>query len=378
MSENISKLKSFFKYIQVRVFHLRKIFFSKSINFEDFWKNFNKKNLPNDLCLMIDNFLSSESKKFISGWWKYNNIIDINSLSKKGIENYGEIFFHYYTWYNWSDEEIEGLLQELENKIIDLKVNIYKKHNELTFNESFKLNILLLSLYISLKNKDEFIHLDKLKDESFCTNSHPFIEIDNKKITHDKINSLLELSEIKNLNLINNKNNILEIGAGSGRLADTILSIYDNNKYVICDIPLALYVSYFRLKKRFKEKKIFFVLEADNKNELQKVLEDYDVVFIFPHQLKYINKNFFDLTLSISSFHEMESDVIRFYMENIDRVSKSLYFTVWKETLLPFSLKGTKLLADNKSYFIKESWKEISSKRNFFPNNIIQKAFLID
>ena len=38
----------------------------------------------------------------------------------------------------------------------------------------------------------------------------------------------------------------------------------------------------------------------------------------------------------------------------------------------------TKLYASNKSYFIKEEWKEISNKINFFPNNIIQKAFLID
>jgi len=33
---------------------------------------------------------------------------------------------------------------------------------------------------------------------------------------------------------------------------------------------------------------------------------------------------------------------------------------------------------DEIRYFIKEEWKEISKKSNFFPNNIIQKAFLID
>ena len=53
------------------------------------------------------------------------------------------------------------------------------------------------------------------------------------------------------LNLIKDYSNFLEIGPGSGRLADTILSIFNNTKYVICDVPLALYVSYFRLKKRF-------------------------------------------------------------------------------------------------------------------------------
>jgi putative sugar O-methyltransferase len=378
VTKKISKLHSLFNYLIIRFFYLKRIFFSKSINFNKFWKDFDKKKLPEEMIVIIDKFLSSNSKNFISGWWKYNNIKDIKALSNKGIENYGEIFLHYYTWYDWFTEEIEELLKELKDEKIDIKVNIYKKHEGLNYNESFKLNILLLSLYNLLKMKDEFVYLGKLKDDSFCSNSHPFIEIENKKITHDKINSLLEVSEIKKLNLLNDNNNILEIGAGSGRLADTILSIQDNCKYVICDIPCALYVSYFRLKKHFKDKKIFLAIDLDDRIDLNSALENHDIIFIFPHQLKYIKKNFFDLTLSISALHEMERNVIKFYMDNIGHVSKSLYFTVWKETLIPFSLKGTKLYASNKSYFIKEEWKEISNKSNFFPNNIIQKAFLID
>ena len=368
----------FIKYVRIRFFHLRKIFFSKSINFEKFWKNFDKKKLPKEMSEIINQFLLSESKNFISGWWKYNNIKDIKSLSEKGIENYGKIFFHYYTWYGWSDEEIDGLLKDIENEKINFDVDIYKKHDGLSYNESFKLNILLLSLYILLKKRKEFNYLEKLKDESFCNNSHPFIKIEKKKITHDKINSLLEYSEIKKLNLFNNDSNILEIGAGSGRLADTFLSINDNIKYVICDIPLALFISYFRLKNRFKNKKIFLALNLKSYEELNLALENNDIVFIFPHQLKYINRKYFDLTLSISALHEMERNVIKFYMDNIDQISKSLYFTVWRETLIPFSLRGTRLFADDKNYFIKDNWKEISNKRNFFPNNIIQKAYLVN
>lgn len=377
MGKNFSNFKSFIKYFRIRVFHLRKIFFS-STNFQKFWEKFDKKKLPKELCRIIDKFLLSDSKNFTSGWWKYNNIKDIKTLSKKGIENYGEIFFHYYTWYDWSDKEIEGLLKNLETENININVNIYKKHNGLSYNESFKLNILLFSLYILLKKKNEFQYLEHLKDQSFCNNSHPFIEIENKKITHDKINSLLELSEIKKLNLLNKKSNILEIGAGSGRLADMFMSIHDDCKYVICDIPLALFVSYYRLKSYFKHKKIFLALDLNSIEDINTALKNNDIIFIFPHQLKYINRKYFDLTLSISALHEMESDVIKFYMDNIDRTSKSLYFTVWKETLIPFSLKGTRLFADNKSYFIKDNWKEISNKSNFFPSNIIQKAYLIN
>ncbi len=378
MNGIISNLKSLIKYLRIKFFHLRKIIFSGVINFNKFWENFDKRSLPKEMITIIDKFLLSDSKNFVSGWWRYNNIEDIKALSVKGIENYGEIFFHYYTWYAWSNEEIEGLLKELEDKHINIHANIYKRHQGLSYNQSFKLNILLLSLYILLKTKDEYTYLNKLNDDSFCNNSHPFIEIDNNKITHDKINSLLEVSEIKKLKLLNDNCNILEIGAGSGRLADTILSIQDNCKYIICDIPCALYISYFRLNRRFQDKKVFLAIDLDDKTALNLALENNDIIFIFPHQLKYIKKKFFDLTLSISALHEMESNIIKFYMDNIDHISKSVYFTVWKETLIPFSLKGTKLHANNQNYFIKEEWKEISNKSNFFPNNIIQKAFLIN
>ena len=141
---------------------------------------------------------------------------------------------------------------------------------------------------------------------------------------------------------------------------------------------MALFISYFRLKNRFKNKKIFLALNLKSYEELNLALENNDIVFIFPHQLKYINRKYFDLTLSISALHEMERNVIKFYMDNIDQISKSLYFTVWRETLIPFSLRGTRLFADDKNYFIKDNWKEISNKRNFFPSNIIQKAYLVN
>ena len=157
MYKNFSNLKSFIKYIRIRLFHLKKIFFSNSINFKKFWKNFDKRKLPHEMCEIIDHFLLSESRNFISGWWKYNNIKDIKSLSEKGIENYGKIFFHYYTWYGWSDEEIDGLLKDIENEKISINIDIYKKHDDLSYNESFKLNILLKPLYIVKKRKSLFI-----------------------------------------------------------------------------------------------------------------------------------------------------------------------------------------------------------------------------
>jgi putative sugar O-methyltransferase len=366
----------YLKQFKIYLFYLKEIFLNRA-NFTNFYLGYNKEYLPKDLKNIIDKFLNSDSKKMISGWWSYNNIKDIKSLTQKGIQNYGEIFLHYYTWYDWVDEEISGLLNNLKNDYIEEKVNIFKKHNGLSHNQSFRLNFLILSLYIYLKKRKEFSFLENLQDASFCENGHSYITIDDKNISFDKVNSLIELSEINSFNLLSNNMNILEIGAGSGRLADTICSNYSNIKYIICDIPLAIYISYFRIKKRFNNKKILLAIDCNSEEDIFNKINSNDIIFIFPHQLKLIKKTFFDLTIAISSLHEMSKDTIKYYMNIINTISKNLYFTVWEKTTIPFSLTNETLLA-NKNYFVNRDWTELASKKNYFPSNFIQKVYKIN
>ena len=142
----------------------------------------------------------------------------------------------------------------------------------------------------------------------------PYLEIDNKKIVQDDLNSLLEYEEIeKLLNLLKvKKNKFLEIGAGSGRTAKTILSIKNNIKYVIADIPPAINISYENLKRFFPNKKISFAFEINDKKNLQNELEKNDVLFIFPHQIKLFEEKTFDIVLAIDCLHEMEKKIIKF------------------------------------------------------------------
>ena len=368
-------------YLRKRFFYLRKILFSNEVNFKKFWKNFEKKEkLPQELVEIINKFIASKSSSFISGWWEYNNIKDIKKLYQLGIENYGKIFFHYYTWHDWSEEEIKNTLDILNSELITEKINIFKLHNGLTRNESFKSNMLMLLLYKILKQTDEYNLLEKMEDSSFCSNGHPFINVNDKKISHDKVNSLLQLSEINRFKILKENSHILEIGAGSGRMADTILSINNKNKYVICDVPVAIYISYYRLKKRFKEKKIELAIDIDNQNDLGDCIEKNDLVFIFPHQLKFIKNKIFDLTIAISCLHEMEKKTLKFIMHNINNSSRNLYFSIWEKTDIPFSLFGTTLRSSNvnKDYFINSNWVQKVKKKAHFPSNIVQFLYAVN
>ena len=111
--------------------------------------------------------------------------------------------------------------------------------------------------------------------------NHPFITIDNIKISTDKIISLFDFEKINKFHNFNSTDKILEIGAGSGRLSECILSIENNINYTICDIPPSIYISYKRLKLAFPNKKIELLIDCSNKKNLMIKLEKMKYLLYF-------------------------------------------------------------------------------------------------
>ena len=91
------------------------------------------------------------------------------------------------------------------------------------------------------------------------------------------------------LNNLKSKKSFLEIGSGAGRTTQTILSLVDNVKYVIADIPPALNLSYKNIKEMFPEKKYLLRL-ISKKNEILKALDQNDIIYVF-HQIEDLPKN---------------------------------------------------------------------------------------
>ena len=133
-----------------------------------------------------------------------------------------------------------------------MKVNIFKKQKNFSYEESINHNILLYLLYEIVRNKNKFNYFDELVKKNKSKNI-PALKIDNKIVSQDDLNSLLEFEKITEvLKYVKNQNNrILEIGSGSGRTAKAILSIKKDIKYVIADIPPAINISCNNLKKFF-------------------------------------------------------------------------------------------------------------------------------
>ena len=284
----------------------------------------------------------------------------------------------YFYFKHFDDSIIENIYKQIDNNKINFGPGLFKKQKNLSHTDSIHHNLILLLLYEVLKKRNVFRYLSKLSElEVMSIINKPYLDIDNKKIVQDDLNSLLEYEEIEKLlnllKVINNK--FLEIGAGSGRTAKTILSIKNNIKYVIADIPPAINISYENLKKIFPRKKISFAFEINDKKNLQNELEKNDVLFIFPHQIKLFKEKTFDIVLAIDCLHEMEKKIIKIYMSIFQQISNMIYFKVWEHSGLNYSFYEEHSVHNKNDYSINSNWKELLNKRCIYPSKYFELGY---
>lgn len=352
--------------------------------FGKFWKKVrNDKNFDKDLKFISDTFINSKSYNFVSNQWHLLNIISYQSILKNGLKNYGsEISTHFFTFIDFKNEYIKNLFDQIDkNQILSIRSDIFKKQNNFDYKNSVTYNYLCLLLYENLKKTDYYKYLKYLNDETFVGFNHPFITIDNIKISTDKIISLFDFEKINKFHNFNSTDKILEIGAGSGRLSECILSIENNINYTICDIPPSIYISYKRLKLAFPNKKIELLIDCSNKKELNDKIRKNEISFIFPHQLNEIDSNFFNLTVAVDCFHEMDKKTLIKYFEYIDISSQKIYFSIWEKTKNWYSggiFKKTERLDFNKGdYPIPKNWNNIFKENLKFPSNHLGLGYKI-
>ncbi len=347
----------------------------KSRNLKRFWKNLDKKNLSNELINTFDIYLNSESYNWSAKIWRHTIMNHLKLMSKFEQKNYENLIMQEYFTFTYFDEKlIKDACAEIENKTIKLNVNLFKKQNNFTLMQSVNHNLILLMLYENIKNRNIFKYLNKIRSPS---DHKPSLIIDGNEITQDNINSLFEYEQIEMLlGKIEKKNNIfLEVGSGSGRTAKSILSIKNDVKYVIADIPPAINICLNNLKSFFKNKKISTAFEINDPNELDSALKKNDVLFIFPHQIKLFPKKKFDVAIAIDCLHEMEKKIIKKYMTMFEETSKLLYFKVFENSGLAYSFYENHSVHNNEDYSINEKWTEHLKKRCLYPSSFFELGY---
>ena len=342
--------------------------------FGNYWKKIRKsKKLDKDLVFISDNFIGSKSYSMVSNQWHIYNVNHYKTLLENDIKNLGTtIFGHYHNFFYLDKNLLKNLHSSIDDKkALKIKLNILKLHPGCSLEENINHNYLLLLLFYNLKKTKYFKFLKRLKDKTFLSYGNPFIEIDDFRITSDKIISLFDLEYIDKVSDLKKKN-ILEIGAGSGRTSDCIMSVKNCSHYTICDIPPAIFLSYKRLKLSFPNKKITLLIDENNSENFIKKINKNDISFIFPHQLELIKKKYYDITIAIDCLHEMDKETINYYFKNISLISDKIYFSIWKNIKNWYSggiLKKTeKLSFDNHDYPVPKNWKLKVKKELRFPS----------
>ena len=305
-----------------KFFFYRNVAILQSIDFKDWWISYKKKNDVNkDLKLMVDDLISRESFNDYSPYWNALARDHIKILTERGIENFKQtIEKHHY----WGEGTIASQLLKpiYENKISIPYENteLLKKHDYCEAEESMEYNKSNLILLNHLINNGYNKYLEKLEESNF---GNPIVfNYKNTKYSFSLLNSIFEADTLeKNLNL-NEINSILEIGAGSGRTCSTLLSIKNNLKYTIVDIPPALFISQSNLTNLFKNKKVFKYRTFDKFSEIEEEFISSEIRFLSPDQLKLVSNKFFDLSIAIDCLHEMNKVQVEWYFNEFDRLSK--------------------------------------------------------
>jgi putative sugar O-methyltransferase len=172
-------------------------------------------------------------------------------------------------------------------------------------------------------------------------------------ISQDLANSILEVSSIGSSVLPGSV--VVELGAGYGRDAYALMMANQGIKYVIIDIPPALWVAETYLRKQFPSHKIFTYREFDAFEEIADEFQKCDIAFFLSTQIAKLPDKMAEIAINISSLHEMRLDQIKYYFAQFDRLLKDnglFYFKQWKRGVVPFE----NVVINQEDYPIPDSW----------------------
>lgn len=308
---------------------------------------------------MLLSFASKNKEFSPSEYWEYLMVKNINQLIENGFENLKQkVALDYFTWaFGKKDPRLKYFNNILSKPTINRLRKDSQKYPQQPFFTAEQANYfnfitLLFWEYLKMQGLDKL--LNKVSEPA--VGNPPSIKINHKLFSQDLANSILEYQAIlEGVGDFNQIKTIIEIGAGYGRTAFTILSLKPKIKYLIVDIPPALYIAQRYLTQVFPKKRIFRFREFDNFSQVKKEFISSEIAFFMPFQLKILPDKIAQMCLAINCLHEMLPQQIKLYFKEFNRLADNLYFKCWKKTIIPYDL----IMLEEKSYPVFKHWRQI-------------------
>lgn len=341
--------------------------------FTSWWLDFrNTPTIPEELKKMEDYFVSKQLLNECSKFWLALNQLNITQIANYGYENFKQtVACNYFTWVVENDHLYSKNLFQHNLHFLDEipRSEMEKKHAFFTQHQSVQYNRATAMLYHYLVQKGGGSYLENIEEPPL--GNAPWIAIKGKSISQDVLNSLLEFLSIAAHHDLSKVNTVLEIGAGSGRTAYCFMQQLPQVKYIVVDIPPALYLSQTYLSEMFPNRKIFTFREFNGYGEIKEEYENADLVFLTPDQMEMIPSHSVDLFLAIDCLHEMKKETIQFFFNQVHRLALFFYFKCWKETVVPYD----NISLPFHSYPIPNTWKIIFEEPCFVPSEFIHAFY---
>ena len=220
--------------------------------------------------------------------------------------------------------------------------------------------------------------LAALRDVSEPEIGNPFpITLDGRLISQDLANAALELSAISEQFAPAREGGfrVCEIGAGYGRDAFLMMSLFPRCHYVVIDIPPALYISQQYLTTVFPNRKFFRFQPLDDIRVAQREIFEADCAFLLPHQAAQLPAKTFDLAINISSLQEMTMEQVQAYIALIDRLTRGFFYTKqWMVSRNPHD----RIVIRHDDYPIPSAWRTLFDRRAPVQTSFFEAMYAID
>jgi len=281
---------------------------------------------------MIECLAKGDTIYLPSNFWKELVDKNIKQLESNGMQNMKRTLAqNYFTWVvGWRDEQYRYLLKNTRLKDWpSILKNIFKYDTTsvLTRRQQLGLSLFTKMLWKFAESHDIEHILNQIEEPK---QGNPFnITIEGKLISQDLANAALEYYSIREyFNASANAPTVIsELGAGYGRNAYFFLQAFPQCKYILIDIPPALYVAQNYITSLFPDRKIFKFRCFDDFDAVKTDFLDADIVFLLPHQANMLPKKCVDLFVNISSLQEMKIEQIKAYFMMIDKLTKGYFYS---------------------------------------------------
>lgn len=200
------------------------------------------------------------------------------------------------------------------------------------------------------------------------------IRLGQNLISQDLANSIREYNAIREFGNTDSRKRMVvaEIGAGYGRVGYVFLKA-TQCRYLIFDVPPALYISERYLSTTLPDKKVFRFRSFTRFSEIEKELEAADVGFFTPNQMPLFPPRYFDISLSISALHEMRREQIDNFLGMMGTLTKKVIYlknwTHWHNT-------SDDVVIDNATFRLPAPWRPTLERTDAVQNMFTEKVWV--